>query len=200
VFVAGKQAQALQGLALRAAVRADVPGINALIRTSALGLCTATYQLQQVEAALRGAFGVDTQLIDDGTYFVVEDSADGEGAPGNRAVLAGCGGWSYRSTLFGGDARPERDPAQLDPARDAARIRAFFVHPGYARLGIASLLLEHCEVQARARGFTRLSLMGTLSGVPFYKARGYLPEAQVVYPMGEGLGIEFVPMNKVLEG
>lgn len=180
-----------RALRLRPAVRADVPGINALIRTSALGLCTATYQLQQVEAALRGAFGVDTQLIDDGTYFVVEDGAGG--------VLAGCGGWSYRSTLFGGDARPERDPAQLDPARDAARIRAFFVHPGYARLGIASLLLEQCESRARERGFRRLALMGTLSGVPFYEARGYLPEAQIVYPMGEGLAIEFVPMNKALE-
>jgi GNAT superfamily N-acetyltransferase len=189
-----------RALRLRPAVRADVPGINALIRTSALGLCTATYQLQQVEAALRGAFGVDTQLIDDGTYFVVEDSASDGGVPGSGAVLAGCGGWSYRSTLFGGDARPERDPAQLDPARDAARIRAFFVHPGYARMGIASQLLAECEERARERGFRRLALMGTLSGVPFYEARGYLPEAQVVYPMGEGLGIEFVPMNKALEG
>lgn len=181
---------------LRPASHADVAAIRELIRQSALGLCTASYPQEQVEAALRGAFGVDTQLIDDGTYFV---ALANQGANRERAgcELAGCGGWSYRRTLFGGDARPERDAGELDPAADeAARIRAFFVHPRHARLGLASRLLALCESEARARGFRRFALMATLSGVPFYRAHGYVGSERIRYPMGGGLEIEFEPMEK----
>src|SRR6202040_9211 len=120
-------------IVLRKATLDDVPRIEALIARSARGLSTADYRPSQIEGALRGAFGVDTQLLADETYFVVED-----GGP-----IIGCGGWSFRSTLFGGDARAGRDSTTLDPATQAAKIRAFFVDPGYARRGVGSLLLEH---------------------------------------------------------
>jgi GNAT superfamily N-acetyltransferase len=122
------------------------------------------YRPAQIEGALRGAFGVDEQLLHDGTYFVVEDAA--------RCV--GCGGWSFRSTLFGGDSRAGRDASVLDPATQPAKIRAFFVDPGYARRGIFTLLLERCESEARARGFSAVELMATLPGVKLYAARGYV--------------------------
>src|ERR1700691_3473052 len=136
---------------LRKATLDDVPQIEALIARSARGLSAADYRPSQVEGALRGAFGVDSQLLADQTYFVAEE--DGR--------LVGCGGWSYRSTLFGGDARGGRDSSTLDPRTQAAKIRAFFVDPTYARRGVGSLLLDHCENQARARGFSQVELMAT---------------------------------------
>src|SRR5580692_6323994 len=129
-------------LYLRTAAFAAIPALNALIARSARGLSTEDYRPAQVEGALRGAFGVDTQLLTDQTYFVAEE--DGR--------LVGCGGWSFRSTLFGGDARPGRDSSVLDPLTQAAKIRAFFVDPLHARRGIGTLLLEHCEQAARERG------------------------------------------------
>ena len=143
---------------------ADIPQLEALIARSARGLSTEDYRPSQVEGALRGAFGVDTQLLTDGTYFAAEE--DGR--------LVGCGGWSFRSTLFGGDARAGRDSSTLDPRTQAAKIRAFFVDPGEARRGIGTLLLEHCENEARARGFPHVELMATLPGVKLYAARGYV--------------------------
>src|SRR6202167_5731941 len=137
---------------LRNATRADQAALQRLIARSARELGAQDYRPEQIEGALLGAFGVDTQLIDDGTYFVVE--ADGK--------LVGCGGWSRRRTLFGGDRHRERDAAELDPKVDAAKIRAFFVDPDHARRGIGRALLERCESEARARGFRRLELMGTL--------------------------------------
>jgi GNAT superfamily N-acetyltransferase len=137
---------------------------------------------------LRGAFGVDTQLLADQTYFVVED----------EGRIVGCGGWSFRSTLFGGDARAGRDSSMLDPRTQAAKIRAFFVDPDAARRGIGSRLLEHCESEARAHGFSRAELMATLPGVRLYAARGYTGAAMVHYDVGQGETIEFVPMRKVL--
>lgn len=174
---------------LRPATILDQPALEQLIARSARELSTADYRPEQVEGALRGAFGVDTQLIRDGTYFVVE----------MERTLVACGGWSYRRTLFGGDQRAERDAAELDPRVDPAKIRAFFVDPDHARKGIGTLLLEHCEAQARARGFARVELMGTLPGVRLYAARGYVPGAQVSYRVAPGVEIEFIPMSKDLQ-
>jgi len=175
-------------IALRLAARADIARLSELIARSARGLSTEDYRPEQVDGALRGAFGIDTQLIDDGTYFVAEH--DGE--------LAGCGGWSFRSTLFGGDARADRDASLLDPATQVAKIRAFFVEPSKARLGVGTSLLERCENEARARGFTRAELMATLPGLKLYAARGYVGDKRVRYDLGAGQSIEFVPMSKDL--
>jgi GNAT superfamily N-acetyltransferase len=171
---------------LRKATQADRPALQVLIARSARELGAPDYRPEQIEGALRGAFGVDTQLIDDGTYFVVE--AEGK--------LVGCGGWSRRRTLFGGDAHSERDAQQLDPTSDAAKIRAFFVDPQYARRGIGRALLERCESEARAHGFHRFELMGTLPGVRLYEALGYVGSERVHYPVAPGVTIEFVPMHK----
>jgi len=174
---------------VRKAQRADQPRLEQLIADSARTLGTHAYRSEQIEAALRGAFGVDTQLIDDGTYFVAE--LDG--------VIVGCGGWSRRSTLFGGDRHAQRDARELNPQTDAARIRAFFVAPEYARQGIGRALLMNCEIAAQAQGFTRFELMGTLTGVPFYRALGYEAGEMVRYPATPDVMIEFVPMRKTID-
>ena len=173
---------------LRAATLGDRPALTPLIATSARDLSRGFYTPAQVEGALRGAFGVDTQLIHDGSYFVIE----------THGRLAACGGWSRRRTLFGGDARADRDAGELDPRIDAAKIRAFFIHPDFARRGLGTLLLEHCESAAAARGFSRFEMMATLPGVRLYAARGYLPSPPVEWPLGDGLTITFVPMSKAL--
>jgi ribosomal protein S18 acetylase RimI-like enzyme len=165
---------------------ADLPALGPLIAASARELSRGDYTPEQVEAALRGAFGTDTQLIRDGTYFVIE--AEGR--------LAGCGGWSRRRTLFGSDARVDRDATELDPARDAAKIRAFFIHPDFARRGLGTMMLERCELDATAHGFTRFELMGTLPGVRLYAARGYQAGERIEWPLEDGLAIPFIPMSK----
>jgi GNAT superfamily N-acetyltransferase len=175
---------------LRQAVATDAKAIQALIGRSIRALGAADYSAEQIEGALRGAFGLDSQLIADGTYFVIE--RDG--------LLIGCGGWSYRRTLFGGDAGAERDAGVLDPRTDAAKIRAFFVDPGAARSGIGSALLAHCEAEARRHGFQRVEMMATLPGLRLYEARGYVAGVRVQYPLAAGLSIEFVPMSKSLAG
>lgn len=173
---------------LRQASPADSAEIQELIARSIRTLGLQDYSPQQIEGALQGAFGLDTQLIADGTYFVVESAGR----------LIGCGGWSYRRTLFGGDARADRDAGTLDPSSDAAKIRAFFVDPDAARQGIGSALLEHCEAEARRHGFRRAEMMATLPGVRLYQARGYVPGERVHYPVGPGVSIEFLPMSKNL--
>jgi GNAT superfamily N-acetyltransferase len=173
---------------LRKATLADVPALNALIARSARGLSTAEYRTEQIEGALRGAFGVDTQLLADETYFVAEDAGQ----------IVGCGGWSFRSTLFGSDARAGRDSSTLDPKTQAAKIRAFFVDPACARRGIGSLLLDRCEAEARAHGYACVELMATLPGVKLYAARGYVGGAQVSFDVGSGESIQFIPMQKNL--
>jgi GNAT superfamily N-acetyltransferase len=173
---------------LRKATTTDIPALNALIARSARGLSTGDYSQAQIEGALRGAFGVDSQLLADETYFVVEDSEE----------MVACGGWSFRSTLFGGDARADRDSSILDPKTQPAKIRAFFVDPGHARRGIGSLLLEHCENQARAYGYREVELMATLPGARLYMSRGYAPSPRVHFDVGSGERIEFVPMRKPL--
>jgi GNAT superfamily N-acetyltransferase len=175
---------------LRNATLDDIPVLTDLIARSTWGLGAADYGPEQLEGALRGAFGVDTQLLRDGTFFAVETAA---------GAIAGCGGWSFRRTLFGSDARgAERDASRLDPHVDAARIRAFFVDPAHARRGIGSLLLQHCESEARAQGFTRAELMSTLPGLNLYSVRGYVPGERVNHPVGGGVLLPMVRMEKRL--
>jgi GNAT superfamily N-acetyltransferase len=174
---------------LRAAVIADVPALERLIQASARGLGSGDYTPAQIEAALEGTWGVDSELIRDGTYFVAE--SDGE--------IVGSGGWSRRRTLFGGDAHGQRSSARLDPARDAARIRAFFVHPDWARQGIGRALLERCEQEARAAGFRRLELMATLPGERLYAAFGFLVTGRQDHTMRTGVVIELIAMAKALD-
>jgi GNAT superfamily N-acetyltransferase len=171
---------------IRPAVLEEIPLLQELIARSIRTLGADDYTPAQIEGALRGAFGVDTQLIRDRTYFVIE--LDG--------AIVGCGGWSYRQTLFGGDARAERDPAVLDPATDAAKIRAFFIDPNHSRKGLGAALLDHCEDAARQQGFSHCELMGTLPGVRLYAARGYVAMPSIRYPVGPDVTIEFVPMRK----
>ena len=165
------------GLRLRRATFEDLPDLGPLIAASARELSKGDYTSAQVEGALRGAFGTDTQLIRDGSYFVIE--------AGGR--LAGCGGWSRRRTLFGSDARsrPRCRPSSILPL-DAAKIRAFFIHPDFARRGLGTMLLDRCEQAAAAHGFRRFELMATLPGVRLYAARGYQPGARVEWPVGDG--------------
>jgi GNAT superfamily N-acetyltransferase len=173
---------------LRKATFDDVDALHALITRSARELSVGYYDPAQVEGALTGAFGVDTQLIRDGTYYVVE----GDG------TLVACGGWSFRRTPFGSDTGTERDASELDPATDHAKIRAFFVDPPHARRGLGTLLLEHCESEARARGFSRCEMMATLPGERLYAARGYVAVDRIGYEIRPGLVIQFVPMRKTL--
>lgn len=172
--------------ALRKATPEDIPALEQLIALSARELSKEDYTPEQIEGALQGAFGVDTQLIKDRTYFVAEANS----------VLVGCGGWSKRKTLFGGDHRESRDAAELNPATDAAKIRAFFVHPDWARKGIGRAILAACEAEAKAAGFRSLELMATLPGVRLYAACGYVGSEPLQYTLPSGKTIEFVPMKK----
>ncbi len=174
---------------LRLATLGDVPAIHELIARSIHGLGAADYTRAQIEAALQGAFGVDTTLIRDGTFFVAETAAQ---------VVVACGGWSRRRTLFGSDARAERDETLLDPQADPAKIRAFFVEPAHARHGIGRALLTRCEADAQRAGFSALETMATLPGMRLYGRCGYVPEPTIEHPLPGGLTIRFVPMRKTL--
>lgn len=178
----------MTALTLRVAQPDDVPTLNALIQLSAQHLSAGFYQAPQIAALNRYVFGVDTTLIHDASYFVV--TFDG--------ALAACGGWSQRRTLYGGDQRRVGLPEKLNPAQDAAKIRAFFVHPQFARRGIGRYLLQHCEQAALAHGFTRAELMATLPGVPLYLSCGYHEEQPIVDQLPDGTAVEFVRMSKVL--
>ena len=138
-------------------------------------------------ASSRAIMGLDTQLIDDGTYFVVECGGQ----------IAGCGGWSRRATLYGGDHSSSRDASLLDPAKDAARVRAMYTHPSHTRKGIGKLILSLCENAARAEGFSSVQLMATMSGIPLYTACGYEPQEQVFDDRG-GVPVPLVRMTKRL--
>jgi GNAT superfamily N-acetyltransferase len=166
----------------------DREAIEQLIIQSARKLSQADYSAEQIEAAIKAVFGVDTKLIQDGTYFVAEDSGK----------LIGCGGWSKRKTLFGGDQFGDRDSSELDPQSDPARIRAFFVHPEFARRGIARAILSHCEAEARAKGFRSLELMSTLPGIKLYQACGYAGAERLEHGLSEGVAIQFMVMRKNL--
>jgi len=177
---------------LRKAVDSDVPRLREVIEASVRGLQAQDYSPAQIEGALQSVYGVDSQLIADGTYFVAEVS-DG-GVP----RLVGCGGWSKRKTLYGGDQFSRREDSLLDPVHDAAKIRAFFVHPDFARQGLGSLILEACENAAIGAGFTRLEMGATLSGVPFYRARGYAELESQEVPLGNGESLPIVRMIKTM--
>ena len=175
---------------LRKAVPADVPRLREVIEASVRGLQAEDYSPRQIEGALKSVYGVDSQLIADGTYFAAEFTT----ATGNEIVA--CGGWSKRKTLYGGDQYAGREDSLLDPACDAAKIRAFFVHPKWARQGIGSLILEACESAAIAAGFTRLEMGATLSGVAFYRAKDYVKIEDQAAPLGNGETLPIVKMAK----
>jgi GNAT superfamily N-acetyltransferase len=173
---------------VRKATLADRDAITQLIAESARQLSRNEYSDKQIEAAIASIFGVDTDLIHDGTYFVVE----------NEEMMVGCGGWSRRKKLYGGDAFSPHDAGYLDPEHDAARIRSFFVHPQHARKGVAGLMLSVCERAALDHGFHALELMATLPGIKFYEASGFVRKGLFDLELPDGVKIEFVPMRKEL--
>ena len=173
-------------LTSRLAAHADLPRLRPLI-DAAIGELQRGFLDPAQIAASRSIMGLDTQLIDDGTYFVVE--ADGQ--------LAGCGGWSRRATLYGGDHSGGRDPALLDPAREPAKVRAMYTRPGFTRRGVGRLILDRCEAAAAAEGFTTLELMGTLAGRPLYETAGFTVVEHVTETSG-GVPVPLVRMRKHL--
>lgn len=172
----------------RQATPDDVQDIGELIARSARALSVGFYAPEQVEALIACVFGVDTQLIADGTYFVI-DSPEG---------LAAVGGWSARRTLFGGDQMKSTDDPLLDPARDAARIRAFFVDPHWARRGLARMLYDACERAAAAAGFRRLELMATAPGEPVYERLGFAVLERVELSLPPGVSIPLARMARLI--
>jgi GNAT superfamily N-acetyltransferase len=173
---------------VRAARELDVAAIDALIPVSARALQAATYTAEQIEAALGSVFAVDRRLIADGTYFVAE----------RDQTIVGCGGWSRRRTLFGGDHGVPRDDSLVDPLREPARIRAFFVHPACARQGIGRLLMQACERAAIAAGFRTLELVATLAGEPLYSAFAFRAVERYELPLADGPLLPVVRMLKSL--
>jgi GNAT superfamily N-acetyltransferase len=182
------------GIRLRQARVEDIPRLRQLIEASVRRLQAADYSSTQIEGALASIYGVDSQLIRDGTYFTAEVFEDLKPTP----QLVGCGGWSKRKTLYGGDQFAGREDSLLDPARDAAKIRAFFVHPDWARRGIGSLLLEACEKAAEQAGFRHLEMGATLSGVQFYRAKGYIEMEKQSARLSNGETLAIVRMSKAL--
>lgn len=181
-------------LQVRLATLADVPALTNLIELSVRGLQAQNYSAAQIELALKLVYGVDTQLIADRTYFVVV----GEAVTGGDPVLIGCGGWSKRKTLFGGDAWNAREDSLLDARLDAAKIRAFFVHPEWARRGVGTMILDACEAAAREAGFRRCEMGATLTGVPFYRSKGYAELERLEVPLARGESLPIIRMAKVL--
>ncbi len=165
--------------------------MHRLIERSVRGLQAGDYTPRQIEGALGHALGLDTQLVADGTYFVAAPTAEPE-------VLAGCGGWSFRATLFGSDGGPHRLGASLDPAADAAKIRAIFVAPEFARRGLGSLILDRCEQAAASAGFRRLEMGSTLTGVALYRLRGYREDGRIEVPLPNGETLPVVHMSRTL--
>jgi len=176
---------------LRLAVPEDTPALGRLIERSVRELQKPDYSAEQLDAALEKVFGVDTQLIADGTYFAVTSGDE-------PALIVGCGGWSRRRTLYGGDQWSKREDDLLDPARDAAKIRAFFVDPEWTRRGIGSLILRACEEAAIRAGFRRLEMGATLTGIPLYLAHGYTERERADVPLGNGLALPIVRMDKTI--
>ena len=174
---------------LRLATEPDVPALEKLIPLSVRALQAHCYSTAQMDVALGPVFGVDRQLIRDGTYFVAE--RDG--------MIVGCGGWSRRSSLSGGDSGRKQEDALLDPQRDSARIRAFFVHPDWARRGIGRSIMVACEQAIIAAGFRKVELSATLAGEPLYASFGYAVAERYEIPMAGGLSLPVVRMTKKME-
>ena len=172
----------------RVAVPADIPALRAVM-TRAIEQLQADFLDPAQVAASHKVMGLDSQLVADGTYFLVE--------AGHR--IAGCGGWSFRATLFGGDdSVVTREPARLDPVRDAAKVRAMYTDPDFVRRGVGSLVLDLCEAAARAAGFRRVELMGTAAGVPLYQARGYRAADPLERYRVDGVEVPLLRMEKRL--
>ena len=176
---------------LRKAVPDDAPRMREVIEASVRELQTLDYSPAQIDGALKSVYGVDSQLIADGTYFVAEILDEK-----NDAQIVACGGWSKRKTLYGGDQYVGREDSLLDPSSEAAKIRAFFVHPDWARRGIGSLILQACENAATIAGFTRIEMGATLSGIAFYQAKGYSQVEKQQVPLGNGEVLPIVKMAK----
>lgn len=166
----------------RLAHRDDLDALKALMDAAISELQKPFLDEAQI-ASSRAIMGLDTQLIDDGTYFIVEDNGQ----------LAGCGGWSRRATLYGGDQTPGRSATLLDPAKDAARVRAMYTHPNHTRKGVGRLILSLCEEAARAEGFNRVELVATMAGEPLYRACGYQP----LEPLVDDRGGAVVPLLRM---
>ncbi len=176
-----------QEFRLRLATADDLAVLQRLVADSVWVLQAGDYSDAQREAAIRLVYGVDTQLIRDGTYFAMEHAGE----------IVACGGWSRRRTLFGGDQHsPSREPELLDPAREPAKIRAFFVRPGWERRGIGSALVRACEQAALAEGFREIEMASTLTGVALYSAHGYKEVERIDVPMENGLTLAVIRMTK----
>jgi GNAT superfamily N-acetyltransferase len=176
---------------IRTAQAADIDELRSLIERSVRQLQRNDYTPAQIEGALGHALGLDTQLIEDGTYFAA--------VPLSRPdTIAGCGGWSFRKTLYGSDHGPHREVGLLDPATEPAKIRAIFVHPEWARQGLGTQILKHCEDAAQRAGFRTLEMGSTLTGVPLYSLKGYERREDVGVPLPNGEVLPIVHMVKTL--
>ncbi len=176
---------------IRPANSVDIDRLRALIELSVRALQSNDYTPAQIEGALGHALGLDTQLIEDGTYFVAVPVSKPDS-------IAGCGGWSFRRTLFGSDHGPHREIGLLDPATEPAKIRAIFVHPEWARQGLGTQILKHCEDAAQQAGFRSLEMGSTLTGVPLYSLKGYEKREDVAVPLPNGEFLPIVHMVKTL--
>jgi len=186
---------------LRLAVPEDVPALSKLIEASVRGLQTEDYTPTQIEGALQTVFGVDSQLIADGTYIVAEvppaeNTTAKAGDMQPNWTIIGCGGWSKRKTLYGSDHWTGREGALLDPQRDAAKIRAFYIHPDWARQGVGSKILQACEEAAHAAGFTRYEMGATLTGAKLFRTMGYVPLKPISIPLDNGETLPVMHMEK----
>jgi GNAT superfamily N-acetyltransferase len=178
--------------AIRIAREDDIPALHTLIEASVRGLQANDYTPAQIEGALGTVLGLDTQLIRDQTYFLAEATNHD-----SNPVIAACGGWSKRKTLFGADHGPSREPDLLDPATDAAKVRAIFVHPAFARRGLGSLILTHVEAAASAAGFRHFEMGSTLTGVPLYSLKGYVEVERIAVPLHNSETLPIVKMVKI---
>jgi len=174
--------------AIRIATWADVPALHDLIGASVMRLQAEDYDEAQRRGALGSIFGVDPVLIEDGTYFVAE----------SEGRIVACGGWSCRGTPFGSDRSPARDDRVLDPAHDAARIRALFVHPDFARRGLGTAILTACERAAAKAGFRCLELTATLTGMKLFRVHGFIPAEEIALRLGNGETLRVMRMTKTL--
>jgi GNAT superfamily N-acetyltransferase len=186
---------------LRLAVPEDVPVLRELIDASVRGLQTQDYTPAQIEGALKTVFGIDSQLIADGTYIVAEAMPEAIGGveeknPPAASMIVGCGGWSKRKTLYGSDRWTGREDSLLDPLRDAAKIRAFFIHPEWARQGVGTLILQACEEAARFAGFTRYEMGATLTGAKLFAVKGYIAVEPISIPLVNGELLPVIHMEK----
>jgi GNAT superfamily N-acetyltransferase len=186
---------------LRLAVPEDVPVLRELIEASVRGLQAQDYTHAQIEGALKTVFGVDSQLISDGTYLVAEAEPPATQRTEAKklqtgSIIVGCGGWSKRKTLYGSDHWTGREDALLDPFRDAAKIRAFFIHPDWARRGVGSMILKACEDAARSAGFAGFEMGATLTGAKLFGAKGYVAVKPISIPLVNGESLPVIHMEK----